>query len=263
MQLVAADSISLSALAALFNEGFSDYLVPMRLSESQFRDHLQNNDIDLSCSRVLVEDEPVAFSLVGLRAEEAWIGGMGTVPARRRRALGERALVASMDAASERGASGVWLEVIDRNEPALRLYEKLGFELVRDLVVWSLTAPQDEPPRSREVEPEEARAWIAAHRQSREPWQRSDAALRHMDGLRALMVESGAAVIYKRADSTTITMQITAGDEEAASEALLAAAAGGGALRLSNAPAGEPASRALERLGAEQQVWQHEMRLAL
>ncbi len=262
-RVTSADSLSLPELAALFNEGFSDYLVPMRLSEDHFADHVRNNDIDLSCSQVVVEDEPVAFALVALRGEDAWIGGMGTVPAQRRRGLGERALVASMEETSDRGTSSVWLEVIDRNEPAIGLYEKLGFELLRDLIVWSLVPPDDPPPPSQEVEVEQARLWIAEHRQSREPWQRTDAALRHMHGLRALTVESGAAVIYRSAGDTTIALQIGATDEEAAADALLAAASGASALRLSNAPAGEPASRALERLGAEQVAWQHEMRLAL
>ena len=262
-RVTSADSLALPELAALFNEGFSDYLVPMRLSDDHFADHVKNNDIDLSCSQVvLADDEPAAFALVGLRGEDAWIGGMGTVPSQRRRGLGERALVATIEEASARGASSVWLEVIDRNEAALRLYEKLGFELVRDLIVWSLSATDEELPPFREVDVEEAHAWISEHRQSREPWQRSDEALRHMGGLRALMVENAAAVMFREGDAANIVMQIAATDEEAVADALIAAA-GERQLRLSNAPAGEAASHALERLGATQEAWQHEMRLAL
>jgi hypothetical protein len=57
-------------------------------------------------------------------------------------------------------------------------------------------------------------------------------------------------------------LQIAAVDTSAARDVLLAAA-GGRALRLSNAPVGEPASQALEELGADAVLRQLEMRLAL
>jgi GNAT superfamily N-acetyltransferase len=259
VQLIAADSLELPVLVALFNEGFSDYLVPMQLDEAAFRAHVERNDIDLACSRVAADEEPVAFVLVGVRDGEAWIGGMGTVPGERRRGLGERALLAAIDAATARGAANVWLEVITGNEAALTLYRKLGFELVRDLTVWSLPGTREPPPASRQVEVGEARAWIAAHRASREPWQRSDAALLHMDELRALMIDEAAAVIYRLDGEAVSMLQIAATDEEAAAAALRAAAGEERDLRLSNAPAGEVASRALERLGARAVVTQHEL----
>ena len=263
MRVISADLLALPALTDLFNAGFSDYIVPMRLHEPGFRDHLANNDIDPACSPVVVEEEPVAFALVGLRGKEAWIGGMGTVPERRRRGLGEKALVAAIEAARARGAASIWLEVIEGNRSARRLYEKLGFELVRDLIVWSLPAGGDAAPASRPLAVEEAQEWIARHRTSREPWQRSDSALRRMAGLRALMVERQGVVIYRPADASVTALQVAGPDEEAIAAALLAAQGGTRELRLANVPADGPASTALERLGARPVVRQHEMRLAL
>lgn len=259
VQFISADSLELPALCALFNACFSDYLVPMKLDEAAFRAHVENNDIDLACSRVLVEEEPVAFVLVGMRGDEAWIGGMGTVAEQRRRGLGERALLAAIDAATARGATRVWLEVIAGNEPAIDLYRKLGFVLVRDVTVWSLPAAGEPPPASRDVGPAEAHEWIARHRASREPWQRSDAALLHMNDLSALCIDEAAAVIYRLDGETAAVLQIAAMDDQSAAAALRAAAGGDHDLRLSNAPAGEPASRALERLGARAVATQHEM----
>ena len=37
-----------------------------------------------------------------------------------------------------RGVRELWLEVLVQNKPAIRLYEKLGFEHVRELEVWTL-----------------------------------------------------------------------------------------------------------------------------
>jgi ribosomal protein S18 acetylase RimI-like enzyme len=250
------------ALTALFNDAFSDYLVPIRLDDDAFAAHVELNDIDLSASPVAFDgDRPVGFALVAIRGDEAWIGGMGTLPSERRRGLGEAVLVAGVDAARERGCRRAWLEVIDRNEPAVRLYERLGFERERDVIVWSLDGHDDAAP-ARTPSVKDAHAWIAAHRPSREPWQRADASLARMRErrpLRALAVERdgevAAALIH---DDTPSVLQIAALDEGAAADLLR-----GRGTRMSNAPAGEPASRAFEQLGARMVARQHEMRIAL
>jgi GNAT superfamily N-acetyltransferase len=271
MRVQPAVLLGTSGLCELFNEGFSDYLVTLQLSETAFRDHVDTNDIDLECSRIVIEDRPAAFALIARRGGTGWVGGMGTAPDYRRRGLGERALVAGLEAARERGCRELWLEVIDRNGAAIALYDKLGFEVVRDVIVWSLPAQGHPVPASRPVESEQAQAWIAAHRGSREPWQRADQSL---DRVRArgtrfhgLMTErdgkvAGAVVFREDADLVT-TFQVAAIDDDAAAGALLAAAGGERALRLSNTPDGEAPSRALERLGASAAARQHEMRLAL
>jgi ribosomal protein S18 acetylase RimI-like enzyme len=251
------------ALTALFNDAFSDYLVPMRLDEEAFAGHVEINDIDLSASPVAFDgDRPVALALVAIRGDDAWIGGMGTVPSERRRGLGEAVLVAGLDAARERGCRTAWLEVIDRNDPAVRLYERLGFQRERDVIVWSLDGRDDASAPARTPTVDDAHEWIAGHRPSREPWQRTDAALagmRERRPLRALAVDrDGAIAAAMIHDDTPTVMQIAALDEAAATDLLR-----GRGMRMSNAPAGEPASRALEGLGARMVARQHEMRIAL
>ena len=251
------------ALTALFNDAFSDYLVPMRLDDDAFAAHVELNDIDLSASPVAFDgDRAVAFALVAIRAEEAWIGGMGTRPSERGRGLGEAVLVAGLESARERGCRRAWLEVIDRNEPAVHLYERLGFERERDVIVWSLDGHDEAAAPARTPSVDDAHAWIAARRASREPWQRTDAALARMRErrpLRAVAVdrdgELAAALIH---DDTPSVRQIAALDEAAAADLLR-----GRGVRMSNAPAGEPPSNALERLGARMVARQHEMRIGL
>ena len=271
MRVEPACTLDRPLLRKLFNEGFSDYLVPMELSEAAFRDHVAANDIDLECSRVVIDDRPAALALIARRAAAGWVGGMGTAPPCRRRGLGERALVAALDAVRERGCREVWLEVIDVNRPAVALYEKLGFEVVRDVVVWSLPARPDGAPASRPVGPEAAQAWIAVHRESREPWQRSDESVARMRArgapVQGLVIDragevAAAALFRDDADQVPI-LQIAGVDDGATADAILAAAGSRRGLRLSNAPVGEAPGRALERLGARPVVRQHEMRLAL
>ena len=75
-----ASTLDRSQLRELFNEGFSDYLVPMQLDEVAFRDHVDGNDIDLECSQVVIDDRPAAFALIARRGAAGWVGGMGTAP---------------------------------------------------------------------------------------------------------------------------------------------------------------------------------------
>jgi ribosomal protein S18 acetylase RimI-like enzyme len=273
-----ASTLELTRLREVFNEGFSDYLVPLQLDEVAFRGHVDGNDIDLDCSQVAIDDRPAAVALIARRGAAGWVGGMATAPSYRRRGLGERALLAGLEAARRRGCREMWLEVIDSNRGAIALYEKLGFDLVREVVVWSLPAgrpgvPASPPgvPASRPVEPEAAQAWIAVNRESREPWQRADESVAKMRArgaaLRGLIVdrdgEVAAAVVFRDDADPVTTLQIAAVDEGAAADALLAAAGQDRGLRLSNAPVGEAPARALARLGARPVVRQREMRLAL
>jgi ribosomal protein S18 acetylase RimI-like enzyme len=272
MRLTPAAQLSEAELLDLFNAAYSDYLLPMRLTRAAFAEHLAANGIDLACSRVVLDDdEPAAFALIAPRDGAGWVGGIGTVPQYRRRGLGEQALTAGLTALRDRGASVAWLEVIDENQQALRLYEKLGFEVVRDLVVWSLPARDADPPTSRMLDASAAHDWIRANRRDREPWQRTDASLAAIGlsgaSLRGLAVdrngELGAAAIVRDDARGAEVLQLFAGDQQAAAELLLAAAGPGSELRFRNVPDGAPASRALEHLGARLVATQHEMRLML
>jgi GNAT superfamily N-acetyltransferase len=272
VRLVPADSIELDALVALFNEAYSDYVVPMRLDRSGLEFTLGVCDVDLGASRVaVVADEPAAFALLGQRGDEGWIAGMGTIPDRRRNGLGEAALREVVAEARGRGLGSVRLEVITSNAPARALYVKLGFEHERDLVVWMLEQTAVDGTGTSPLPETEASAWIAANRQSVEPWQRADETREHMRArgleFEAFKLEDGGrrlgAVVYQPDPTRPRVTQIAAQDEGVAGALLAAVAARGEGFRFLNAPADEPASLACERLGARPEVRQHEMCLPL
>jgi GNAT superfamily N-acetyltransferase len=269
VRVVPAAELGTAKLLAVFNAGFSDYLIPFQLDEATLRTHLRENDIALDRSPVAVADEPAAFALLGVRGPDAWIGGMATVPAQRRAGLARRMLDAAIDSAAEAGCTTVWLEVVDRNAAAVALYRGRGFARVRDLAVWSLPAADGAGNGAREVDEREAQAWIDAHREEREPWQRADGTLDRLReagaALRGLVLERSGeiagAVVYR--DATTVNVfKLAAADDEAA-DALVHAAANGRALHVTNAPVDGRASRVLERRGATVIAGQHEMRLDL
>lgn len=271
MPVTTAATIDAPALLELFNASYSDYVVPLSFGPDDLDEHVTAHAIDLGLSKVVDDGGPAAFALVGRRGATAWIGGMGTRPERRRRGLGERALRAAIAAALEAGASAVDLEVIVGNDRAIALYEKLGFTRVRELVVGQV-GPGRAPPRVLDtVAPLDAgvaRSWIAARRPSREPWQRSDAAIDALrergitgDGLEVTRAGArvGAALLRDQGNIAAL-LQIAARDADAAA-ALLAAGAADRPLRVLNAPAGEPAAAALTALDALIVARQYEMRL--
>ncbi len=270
MNLAPADTLGLAGLAELFNAGFSDYVLPMQLDEAALREHLEDNDIDLRGSRVVIADGPAAFALLGVRGADAWVGGMATIPEQRRRGLGERALAGILAAAADRACRTVWLEVIEDNRAAIRLYARLGFCVVRDLIVWSLPATGPGTSSGRAIDERSAQVWIAANRPSHEPWQRADVVLDRLRDrgapLGGLVVETAGAItgaIVYRDGATRSVLQAAAADAAAAAGVLLAVAAGERDVRFTNAPSAEPFSFALQELGATVLVRQHEMRLRL
>jgi ribosomal protein S18 acetylase RimI-like enzyme len=271
MRLIPAAQLSDAALRDLFNAAYSDYLLPMRLSSDAFAEHLAANGIDLARSRLVLDDRPAAFALIASRDDAGWVGGIGTVPQYRRRGLAEQVLTAGLTALRDHGGRVAWLEVIDENHQARRLYEKLGFEVVRDLLVWSLPAREANRPMSRAIDPSVAHDWIRTNRSEREPWQRTDASVAAIEArgasLRGVAVdrdgELAAAAIVRDGDRGSEVLQLAAGDEQAAAQLLLAAAGAGRELRFRNVPDGAPASLALRNLGAQLIATQHEMRLML
>jgi ribosomal protein S18 acetylase RimI-like enzyme len=231
MKLVPSDRYSLAELAELFARGYEGYFVPMHFDEPTLRYMVEAWDIDLSRSRVAPD---AGLANLAIRGDRGWIGGIAVVPEQRRGGVG-RAL---MEAVLELAPSTVLLEVIEANEPAIKLYESLGFEKTRLLEVWRVEA--DEVPAERA-----ARSTLG---QTDLPWQREDASL-PADYERVEV--DGGAMIFRGGT----VFQLEARDEDAAA-ALLSR---GTVLNYVNVPEGDVAIGALERLGGELRLKQFEM----
>jgi ribosomal protein S18 acetylase RimI-like enzyme len=234
MNLVPSDRFSYAELAELFTRGYEGYFVPMHFDEPSLRYMVDAWDIDLARSRVA---PGAGIANLAVRGDRGWIGGIAVVPEQRRHGVG-RAL---MEAVLELAPATVLLEVIEANEPAIKLYESLGFETTRVLEVWRVEAP--EVPAER-VE----RSTLG---QADLPWQREDASL--PPDYERVEVDGGAMLFR----GGTV-FQLDARDEDAAA-ALLSR---GTALNYVNVPAGDVASGALARLGGELRLRQLEMVLA-
>jgi GNAT superfamily N-acetyltransferase len=234
MNLVPSDQYSYADLAELFTRGYEGYFVPMHFDEPTLRYMVDTWDIDLSRSRVAPD---AGLANLAIRGDRGWIGGIAVVPEQRRNGVG-RAL---MEAVLELAPPTVLLEVIEANDPAIKLYESLGFEKTRVLEVWRVEAPL--------VEAESAAQSTLG--QTGLPWQREDASL--PPDYERVEVDGGA-MLWRGAT----VFQLEAESEDAAT-ALLSR---GTVLNYVNVPEGDIASGALARLGGELRLKQFEMVLA-
>ena len=128
----------------LFNRGFEGYLVPMNLSFDAYIARLGNEGLSPELSVVAFDDEqPVGFVLQSIREVDgqmiSWNGGTGIVPEYRGKKLGLELMKEAERYLIKRGVSIVTLETLSENKPAIKLYEKCGYEVVDNLYFLSST----------------------------------------------------------------------------------------------------------------------------
>jgi ribosomal protein S18 acetylase RimI-like enzyme len=122
----------LDELIDVQNEIFSDYVIPMKSSRQFFLDFMSSVGGDLkNVILASIDAKLVGYVNPVIDGREAWIGGVGVVPSQRGRGIGERLMNAAEEFCRSRGVADIFLEVIEGNIRAQRLYERLGYERTR------------------------------------------------------------------------------------------------------------------------------------
>jgi ribosomal protein S18 acetylase RimI-like enzyme len=254
---------SYAELAEIFNAGYEGYYTPFTLDEAAFRAMSTMWDDDLEASRVAVVDgEPAGICKLAIRGDEGWIAGVGVGIPHRGSGVGQALMRGVMAEAQARGLRRIWLEVLVQNHPAIRLYEKLGFETVRELEVWTLEKLVFQKHKARSVPAAQAQERIRAERTRREPWQRADETVANLEHVEGLESERGA-VLFRRTGERVSLLQGVAADEAAARDLLQAFPSEATSLQWLNGPEGDPFNAAIGSLGGTLAHRQHEMVLEL
>jgi ribosomal protein S18 acetylase RimI-like enzyme len=257
VDLRSARSLTPGERVELFNAAYEGYLVPFQVDEAALAAMEEAFDFDVEAGRIADRDgERVGFGNLGVRGEDAWIGGVGVVPEARRSGVGEALMRALHEQARERGVRRVWLEVIVENTGAFALYEKLGYRTVRDVEVWFLPDEKGDD-AVRQVPAAAAHARIREQRAAREPWQRADETVENFGDCHGLLTNDGAAV-YRQPGEHVQLMQLVG-----EAEPLLRALRSLGPVSALNLPEDDPAAAVLRELGGSVRVRQHEMLLDL
>ncbi len=156
---------SYDELAEIYNQARVDYIVPMPMNGKRMIEYVTNYDIDMIGSTVAIDPhdrEVNGLCMLGVRDDRSWITRLGVIPHRRRRHVGQFLMHYLLDYSRERDMHLTQLEVIKGNEPAYRLFRKLGFEVTRELLVVRRAPgklqPDQSPPANAAVLPIDERA---------------------------------------------------------------------------------------------------------
>jgi len=273
---ISAGSLSLEALADLFTRSFAEYFYPGVTTPEVLSRRVRVENIDLLASPVItVDGEPAGIALLARRGERAWCGGFGIVLAQRGKGLAHALAGELVARARGAGAQTLELEVLTRNERALRVYERAGMRVVRRLHILSYRLDPDAPPPPpappmplAEVEPAQL---VLRHFATLHPapaaWQRDAASLLAQSDMEGLALQAGGGVTaYALVSGDPLNLRImdlAARDAGAAHLLIGALKARASALLSVNEPADSPLTAAFHRSGFLVADEQHELTMEL
>lgn len=159
MNFKTIENLKVSEIAQLFNDAFADYFVKVEFTPELLRAKIEAEDIRTDLSMGLFHKEkPVAFMLHGLREvngkKVAYNGGTGVIKEYRGQHATVKMYGQLIPLLKEKGVDEIELEVIDKNTPAIKSYEKVGFRKTADLDCFSgipKQAPKNDKVKIREI----------------------------------------------------------------------------------------------------------------
>ena len=178
-----ASNYPMPDLVRFLNRGFEGYLVPIQFDTDTFLNMLRKDGIDLTASRVLIaNDRPSGIALIARRGWASRLAAMGIEKETRGRRAGSWFMDELIDEACQRGEREMVLEVIEQNEPAVKLYQKSGFQTVRRLIgLIRKDAEESENSDLQEMDLREMGRLISQHGLSDLPWQLSGESIAQMN----------------------------------------------------------------------------------
>ncbi len=193
VELVPASRFSFEELTAAYNQTRVDYIVPMPMNTARLREYVSNYDVDMDASAVaLVDGQILGIAMLGVRPGHTWITRLGVLPVRRRCGAGQALMDYLIGQSYHLKVDYIILEVIQGNMPAYRLFRKLGFGDVRELLV--LRRPPGPPaldvnPYALQVLDYHQALTLLGQRQSLPSWLDETPSLENAGNLAGLRVE--------------------------------------------------------------------------
>ena len=180
-----ASNYSLPDLVEFLNRGFEEYFVPIQFNTVTFLNMLRKDGIDLTASRVLIVDnQPCGIALIARRGWTSRLAAMGIAKEARGKGAGSWFMDELINEAYERSDHEMVLEVIEQNEPAVRLYRKSGFQTVRRLIGFTHRGKDVEESKRNDLQKIDLRKMgklISQHGLPDLPWQLSAESIAQMN----------------------------------------------------------------------------------
>lgn len=181
IQLLPANQVDFTEFVDAFNRAYADYFVKVVMSVRSFEGLIRRDAVVMANSVVAVDDGAVVgVTLLAQRGNKGWIGGVGVIPAYRQQGIARQMMHYVIDQARQLSMQQVTLEVIEINHHAKHLYETLGFQTQRRLIVLERKDHPLQPLSGYRVEyvmPSQALVYFDEFHDTPNPWQRSQQAL--------------------------------------------------------------------------------------
>ena len=268
LKFIPATHVSLEELAEAFNAAFAGYFYPQQKTADSLAERVRHEQLALQHSLLAYEDKRfVGLALLGLRGSDGWCGGFGIVPELRGRGLASELMREFMARARGCGVKRLSLEVLARNTPARRLYERAGMQIMRDLLILERAGEMTLRKNLKDLK-EAAPKFLLGHFEQlhREPpaWQRDLAALLVTGNMRGLYLgEMSAprayALFIARPDGIIHLIDLAAMDSEHANALSAGIMQLPGKLKIINEPEDSLFAAALTLNGFQETDRQHEM----
>jgi GNAT superfamily N-acetyltransferase len=194
------DRVPLEAVVDVFNRGFKDYVIPVQMDAYILKDYILVNDISLKDSFVAIDDKdiPQAFTFTGVRGKGSWVGGLAVDPGHRGLGYGKGVLAAQIDRVKRLGLDELWLECLEDNEVAMKMYQNAGFKSTRKVQFMQCDDPTVVPVEAPEHERREVSiADILPVYDKEHIWPKAPESLRRLAGAHVeVALKDGAIVGY-------------------------------------------------------------------
>ncbi len=136
MQFTPLSAIPLDEILSCFNASFANYFVPINMTAEVFEFRKKATRVDLDQSVGVIDNgELVGFILIGV---DQWNGkktahnsGTGVLPSHRGQQLTEKMYAHLIPQLRANGFEQSILEVIQGNNRAVEVYQRVGYEIVR------------------------------------------------------------------------------------------------------------------------------------
>jgi len=138
MQLKTLSGIDPLKVLHAFNEGFSDYMVPVQLTAEQWHIKILSENVQWELSVGAFDEEKlVGIILHGSKTRngQQWVynGGTAVIPSYRGQRLTQQMYAYILPILKAKNIDKVLLEVIDQNYRAIKTYGTIGFKNTRRL----------------------------------------------------------------------------------------------------------------------------------
>lgn len=139
MQIHHLQDTPIAQIADCFTEAFKGYFLPIQFDEQQLRDKIKSDNILLEYSvGITIGNELAGFILIGIDVEKklTYNAGTGVLAKYRGQKFTEKMYAFLLPKLRQTDMQNHFLEVICENQKALRIYESLGYSILRKVVCY-------------------------------------------------------------------------------------------------------------------------------